>query len=85
MTVSVPVQVAQGLPVGEALLLRVIRGRPHKLKDGLSHVQELVEDAGDRVIPAALEEGQASRSHGILVLLVEIESVEGPLGKLVAG
>lgn len=38
MTVSVPVQVAQGLPVGEALLLRVIRGRPHKLKDGLSHV-----------------------------------------------
>ena len=46
--------------------------------------QELVEDVGDRVIPAALEEGQASWSHGILVFLVEIKSVEGPLGKLVA-
>lgn len=39
---------------------------------------------GDRVIPAALEEGQASWSHGFLVFLVEIKSVEGPLGKLVA-
>lgn len=46
--------------------------------------QKLVEGAGDRVIPAALEEGQASWSHGFLVLLVEIKSVEGPLGKLVA-
>ena len=47
MTVPVPVQVAQGLPVGKALLLRVIRGRAHKLKHRLSHVQELVEDMGD--------------------------------------
>lgn len=46
--------------------------------------QKLVEDVGDRVIPAALEEGQASWSHGFLVFLVEIKSVEGPLGKLVA-
>lgn len=38
---------------------------------------------GDRVIPAALEEGQASWRHGFLVFLVEIKSVEGPLGKLV--
>ena len=45
MTVSVPVQVAQGLPVGEALLLRVIRGRPHKLKHRLSHVCKKSEGA----------------------------------------
>lgn len=45
--------------------------------------QKLVEGVGDRVIPAALEEGQASWSHGFLVFLVEIKSVEGPLGKLV--
>lgn len=38
MTVPVPVQVAQGLPVGEALLLGVVRGWPHKLKHGLLHV-----------------------------------------------
>lgn len=38
MTVPVPVQVAQRLPVGEALLLGVVRGRPHKLKHGLPHV-----------------------------------------------
>lgn len=42
-----------------------------------------MEGVGDRVIPAALEEGQASWSHGFLVFLVEIKSVEGPLGKLV--
>lgn len=46
--------------------------------------QKLVEGVGDRVIPAALEEGQASWSHGFLVFLVEIKSVEGPLGKLIA-
>lgn len=46
--------------------------------------QKLVEDVGDRIIPAALEKGQASWCHGFLVLLVEIKSVEGPLGKLVA-
>lgn len=46
--------------------------------------QKLVEDVGDRVIPAALEEGQACWGHGFLVFLVEIKSVEGPLGKLVA-
>lgn len=46
--------------------------------------QKLVEGAGDRVVPAALEEGQAGRSHGFLVLLVEIKGVEGPLGELVA-
>lgn len=118
MTVPVPVQVAQGLPVGEALLLWVVSGRPDKLKHGLPHVcksegpgigqtpclslagsswalsphfldppsltQKLVEGIGDRVIPAALEEGQASRSHGFLVFLVEIKGVEGPLGQLVA-
>lgn len=50
----------------------------------LALTQQLVEDVGDRVIPAALEEGQASWGHGVLVFLVEIKSVEGPLGKLVA-
>jgi hypothetical protein len=44
----------------------------------------MVESAGDRVIPAALEEGQASWSHGFLVFIVEIKSAEGPLGQLVA-
>lgn len=38
MTVPVPVQVAQGLPVGEAFLLGVVRGLPHKFKHGLPHV-----------------------------------------------
>lgn len=38
MTVPVPVQVAQRLPVGEALLLGVVRGWPHKFKHGLLHV-----------------------------------------------
>lgn len=38
MTVSVPVQVSKGLPVGEALLLGVVRGWPHKLKHRLPHV-----------------------------------------------
>lgn len=38
MTVPVPVQVAQGLPVGEALLLGVVRGWPHELKHRLPHV-----------------------------------------------
>lgn len=38
MTVSVPVQVAKGLPVGEALLLGVVRGWPHELKHRLPHV-----------------------------------------------
>lgn len=39
---------------------------------------------GDRVVPAALEESQTSWRHGFLVFLVEIKSVEGPLGQLVA-
>lgn len=85
MTVPVPVQVAQGLPVGEPLLLGVVRGRPYELKHRLPHVQKLVEDVGDGVIPAALEERQAGWSHGFLVFLVEIKSAEGPLGQLIAG
>lgn len=142
MTVPVPVQVAQGLPVGEPLLLGVVRGRPYELKHRLPHVckkseghrggllwpappqaeacppgacrslpltkllpgrageawelrptqcpspmaltQKLVEDVGDGVIPAALEERQAGWSHGFLVFLVEIKSAEGPLGQLIA-
>lgn len=44
MTVSVPVQVAKGLPVGEAFLLGVVRGWPHKLEHGLPHVCRKSED-----------------------------------------
>ena len=44
VTAPVSVQVAQGLPVGEALLLRVVRGWPHKLKHRLSHVCRRVKE-----------------------------------------
>lgn len=70
---------------GGGTALGVVRGRPYELKHRLPHVQKLVEDVGDGVIPAALEEGQAGWSHGFLVFLVEIKSAEGPLGQLIAG
>lgn len=35
--------------------------------------------AGDRLVPLALEEGQACRCHVVLVLSVEIQRLERPL------
>lgn len=61
----------------------VSSGQPPPPSAHSALTQKLVEDVGDRVVPAALEEGQASWGHGFLVLLVEIKCAEGPLGKLV--
>lgn len=86
---SPPTQEGACLPValppgrsGEACELRPAAPAPPPAHSGLT--QKLVEDVGDRIIPAALEKGQASWCHGFLVLLVEIKGMEGPLGKLVA-
>ena len=42
--------------------------------------QRVVEGAGDRRVPLALEEAQAGGGHGVLVLPVEVHRLEGAVG-----
>lgn len=50
----------------------------------MSLTQCVVKGVGDRFIPLALEEGKTGGRHVVLVLSVEIQSLEGAIRQRVA-